>query len=191
MITMLELLGIRCQLLSLALEVRELSMKKWFKNNWSYTLNTVLILIIIFLLWPQKETLVDLSKYTQNDLNKSINITTGMPTEEILKIMGVPALKEIRGDIEEFHYCKTGHLVDEYISIKTSQGKLVDMSYYVVNWLDVAFHHTPTPNEHLLNIGGMGDCKLTIRWGTYEKETPNKSMKSVGSNSEAYSDNRG
>lgn len=88
--------------------------------------------------------------------------------------MGAPALKEIRGEIEEFHYCKTGHLVDEYISIKASQGKLVDMSYYVVNWLDVAFHHTPTPNEHLIEIGGMGDCKLTIRWGTYGENAPNK-----------------
>ncbi|CAJ1903766.1 hypothetical protein PEKONANI_03883 [Aeromonas jandaei] len=165
-------------------------MKNWLKKNWSYALNTVLVLIVISLLWPQKETLADLSKFTQNDLSKSTNIKPGMSTEEILEIMGAPALKEIRGEIEEFHYCKTGHLVDEYISIKTNQGKLLDVSYYVVNWLDVAFHHTPTPNEHLLDIGGMGDCKLTIRWGTYGKETPNKSAPPVGSNSAAYSDNR-
>lgn len=151
-------------------------MKKWFKNNWSYALNAVLVLVVIFLLWPEEETLVDLSKYTQNDLGKATDIKPGMPTEEILKIMGAPALKEIQGEIEELHYCKTGHLVDEYISIQTSQGKLVNMSYYVVNWLDVAFHHTATPNEHLLDIGGMGDCKLTIRWGTYAEKTPNKSM---------------
>lgn len=149
-------------------------MKKWFKSNWSYVLNLVLVVIVIFLLWPEEETLVDLSKYTQNDLDKATDIKPEMPTEEILKIMGAPVIKEVRGEMEELHYCKTGHLVDEYISIKTNQGKLVNMSYYVVNWLDVAFHHTPTPNEHLLDIGGMGDCKLTIRWGTYDEETPNK-----------------
>ena len=151
-------------------------MKNWFKNNWSYALNAALVILVVSLLWPEEKTLVDLSKYTQNDLSEATNIRPGMPTEEILKIMGPPVVKEIQGDVEELHYCKTGHLVDEYISIKTSQGKLVDMSFYVVNWLDVAFHHTPTPNEHLLDIGGMGDCKLTIRWGTYGEETPNKSM---------------
>jgi hypothetical protein len=150
-------------------------MKNWFKHNWSYTLNAFLALVVVSLLWPEEEALVDLSQYTQNDLSKATNMKSGMPTEEILKIMGVPVLKEIQGEIEEFHYCKTGHLVDEYISIKTSQGKLVNMSYYVVNWLDVAFHHTSTPNEHLLDIGGMGDCKLTVRWGTYGEKTINKS----------------
>ena len=151
-------------------------MKKWLKNNWSYALNSVLALVVASMLWPEDETLADLSKYTQDDLSKAINIKPGMPTVEILKIMGEPTIKEIRGDVEELHYCKTGHLVDEYISIEANQEKLVNMSYYVVNWLDVAFHHTPTPNEHLFDIGGMGDCRLTIRWGTYGKKTPNKSM---------------
>lgn len=151
-------------------------MKSWFKSNWSYVLNAALALVVISMLWPEEEKLADLSKYTQNDLSRAADIQPGMPTEEILKIMGQPALKEIRGEIEEYHYCKTGHLVDEYISIKASQGKLLNMSYYVVNWLDVAFHHTPTPNEHLLEIGGMGDCKLTIRWGTYGENAPNKKM---------------
>jgi hypothetical protein len=151
-------------------------MKNWFKNNWSYALNAALALVVVFILWPEEDMPADLSKYTQNDLSKASNIKPGMPTVEILKIMGEPALKEIRGEIEEFHYCKTGHLVDEYISIEASQGKVMNMSYYVVNWLDVAFHHTPTPNEHLLEIGGMGDCKLTIRWGTYGEKTPNKSI---------------
>lgn len=151
-------------------------MKNWFKTNWSYTLNAVLALVVVSMLWPEEETLVDLSKYTQNDLSKAIDIQPGMPIAEVLQIMGEPALKEIRGEVEEFHYCKTGHFVDEYISIEASEGKLVNMSYYVVNWLDVAFHHTSTPNEHLLEIGGMGDCKLTIRWGTYGEKSPNKSM---------------
>jgi len=146
------------------------------KNNWSYSLNALLALVIAFVLWPEKEISADLSKYTQDDLSKAIKIKPGMPTEEILKIMGEPALKEIRGEIEEFHYCKTGYLVDEYISIETSQEKLMNMSYYIVNWLDVAFHHTSKPNDHLLEVGGMGDCKLTVRWGTYGEKFPNKPM---------------
>lgn len=151
-------------------------MKKWFINNWSYALNVVLVLVIALIMRPEEKIPADLSKYTQNDLSKARNIQPGMSKEEILKIMGQPALKEIYGESEEFHYCTTGHLVDEYIAVTTQNGKVVNMTYYVVNWLDVAFHHTPTPNEQLLELGGMGDCKLTIRWGTYGKKASNKSI---------------
>ena len=151
-------------------------MKNWLKKYWSYSLNIVFLIVVVIVIWPEKEISADLSIYTQNDLTKSASINPGMGTEEVLAIMGEPAIKEISGETEEFHYCKTGHLVDEYISIEVNQGVVVSMSYYVVNWLDVAFHHTSTPNKHLLEIGGMGDCKLTIRWGTYGEKAPNKSM---------------
>lgn len=149
-------------------------MKVLLKKYGSYSLNIIfLIVIIIFSLPDEKAVVVDLNDYTQNDLKQSINIENDMSFEEVLKIMGKPALKEISGDFEEYHYCSTGKVVDEYISIKLQNGKVLSMSYYVVNALDVAFNHTPTPSDKMLDLTNFGDCKLTIRWGTYGKRTPN------------------
>lgn len=151
----------------------------WIKKYWSIILNVILIVAVLSSAWPEETELADLSVYTQNNLDKSIGITPGMDAKNVIEIMGPPAVKEIEGNKEELHYCKTGHLVDEYIAIILKEGKVTNMSFYVVNWLDVAFHHTQTPTEELIEVGGLGDCKLTIRWGTYGQRTPNKPMQPI------------
>lgn len=149
-------------------------MKVFLKKYWSYIINLILLIIVLLSLVPEdKPKEIDLSIYTQNDLTKSVSIQKGMDTDDVLKIMGKPVLKEISGDSEEYHYCSTGKVVDEFISIKFSNGKVLAMSYYVVNALDVAFNHTPTPNEKMLDLTNFGDCRLTIRWGSYDKRNPN------------------
>lgn len=150
-------------------------MKKWFKH-FSIVLNVALLLILIFTLQDDDVEITDLSKYTQNDLTKALDITQGMSITDVLNLMGPPVVKEINSKDEEWHYCKTGYSVDEYISIKIIANKVSNMSFYVVSWLDIIFHYTSSPSEELIEAGGMIDCKLGIRWGTYDQKTPNKSI---------------
>jgi len=149
-------------------------MKKLMKY-WSIILNIILFLLLIFTLQNQDNEvelveLPDLSKFTQDNIDKAVDITSGMSIKEILHLMGKPVVKEIELNEEEWHYCKTGHIVDEYISIKFVEDKVVSLSFYTVNSLDVSFHYTSSPSVELLQAGSLGDCKLTIRWGTYDQK---------------------
>jgi outer membrane protein assembly factor BamE (lipoprotein component of BamABCDE complex) len=114
----------------------------------------------------------DLAKYTQQDLSKASRIIAGMKRIEVAAVMGDPAVKEISGSTEEWHYCKTGSKVDEYIAVAFKGDSLSELQYYTVSWLDIAFHYVKQPTEKLIEAGGMGDCRLTVRWGTFNQKTP-------------------
>ncbi len=151
-------------------------MKKWVVVG-SIALNVILIIWLVVVLTPEEPTLVDLSIHTQQDLEKAQEVNAGITSEQLKKLMGNPALREFDQEKEEWHYCKTGHNVDEYVVFKLQDDKVVSSKYYTVSWLDVVYHHTQTPTEALIEAGGMGDCKLTAKWGSYSKVTPNKSSK--------------
>lgn len=138
-------------------------------------LNVVLMISLVMVLNKEEPKKTDLSIHTQQDLGKAINIRPNMGSGEVKKIMGVPVVIEFSNSEEEWHYCKTGYNVDEYVVVKLSNGKVTDLQNYTVSWLDMVFKHTQTPTEALIESGGLGDCKLTVRWGTYNQKTPNKS----------------
>lgn len=112
------------------------------------------------------------AEYTQHDLSKASRIIAGMKRIEVAALMGDPAVKEISGSTEEWHYCKTGSEVDEYIAVTFKGDSLSELQYYTVSWLDLVFHYVKQPTEKLIEAGGMGDCRLTVRWGTFNQKTP-------------------
>lgn len=152
-----------------------------FMNKWvvfgSIALNVILIIWLVAVLTPEEPVLVDLSIHTQQDLEKAQEVKAGITSEQLTKLMGNPVLREFDQEKEEWHYCKTDHNVDEYVVFKLQDDKVVSSKYYTVSWLDVVYHHTQTPTEALIEAGGMGDCKLTAKWGSYSKAAPNKSSK--------------
>jgi len=145
----------------------------------SFALNVILVVWLAVVLTPKepKEEPVDLTIYTQQDLSKSQEVKAGMTSQELVELMGTPAVREFDQALEEWHYCKTGSSVDEYIVFELQNDKVISSINYTVSWLDVVYYHTQTPTEALIEAGGMGDCKLTVKWGTYTQETPNKSSK--------------
>ncbi|MDY4378343.1 hypothetical protein SOV92_10980 [Pectobacterium brasiliense] len=148
-------------------------MKKWFKY-WPYALNIILFLTLVSILKKEEPKLADLSIYTQQDIDKAFGVKSGMSFDEVKDILGIPVKKEISGDVEEWHYCRTGSDVDEYVAIKFESGKVYILEQYTVSYLDIIFHHTSTPSAETIKASGMGDCKLTIRWGSYGEKKPNQ-----------------
>lgn len=132
----------------------------------------VILLLITLVVWPVKEPPTDLSKYTQQDLEQALLIQSGMLKEDVRKIMGSPALREIENTMEEWHYCKTGSSVDEYVAISFENDKVVRLRNYSVSWLDIAFHYMKAPTKEMIEAGGFGDCKLTARWSSFNQDTP-------------------
>lgn len=142
--------------------------KKFF---WvSVVLNGILLVWLISLLILEDEEPVDLSIYTQQDLTSSIKVKAGMSDSELAKLLGDPLIKDIDGKKESWHYCKTGKNVDEYFVVVVQDGLVVSSQFYTVNWLDLIFDYTQEPSEALIKIGGLGDCRFTLKRGTYEPQ---------------------
>ena len=143
-------------------------MKKWISYV-SYGVNAILIAVLLFILTEEETVPAPVKKpfnpsvYTQQDLDRSIEIKAEMNTEEVLSIMGSPVKKELTGSTEEWHYCRTGEVVDEYVSIEFNESKVSNLSIYTVDALDVVFRHTDTPTAELTSFLASGDCKLFIR----------------------------
>lgn len=128
------------------------------------------------MLIPEDVPPVDVKVYTEQDLSKSVEISPKMTMKEVISVMGKPAIKEISNSSEEWHYCKTGDQVDEYVVISFTDKMVSKLSNYTVSWLDIVFKHTQTPTEEVIKMSPMGDCKLTTRWGTYGVNQPNKKI---------------
>ena len=138
---------------------------KHLKKHWSIALNFVFAFILAFLIYPTEEApSVDLSGFTQSNVASSNQVKIDMSSESVFKIMGQPVVKEIRGGIEIFHYCKTGEAFDEYVTIETSEDKVRLMSYSVAGMDDVAFSYTPTPSIDFLETIKPWDCKHGLKW---------------------------
>ena len=100
--------------------------------------------------------------YTTQNLSKSSKVREGMPTDEVLKIMGEPVISELDRNVEEWHYCKTG-FPDTYLAIFFVDNKVSAKTFYTQNV-------------------GVGDCSLFVKTGDYivppeiqailEKNTP-------------------
>ena len=86
--------------------------------------------------------------YTTQNLSKSSKVREGMPTDEVLKIMGEPVISELDRNVEEWHYCKTG-TPDTYLAIFFVDSKLIAKKYY-------------------LGKSEVGDCSLFVKTGDYK-----------------------
>lgn len=108
---------------------------------------------------------------TNQDIDKARSVNVGMSGAAVRALLGDPVVRELTNKREEWHYCRTGETVDEYVAITFSDEKVTGLQYYTVRWLDLAFHY-PTEPEKVVGKTGAGDCRLTVRWGTYGQRTP-------------------
>lgn len=108
---------------------------------------------------------------TRQDVDKARSVNVGMSGAAVKALLGDPVVREFTDKGEEWHYCRTGETVDEYVAIAFSAQKVTGLQYYTVRWLDLAFHY-PTEPEKVVGKTGAGDCRLTVRWGTYGQRTP-------------------
>lgn len=150
-------------------------MKRWQLFT-SLGVNVVLAVVLVLVLWPGEPTPVDLSQYTQQDLAKTTEIEPGMSRQNVLAHLGPPIARVFESDFEEWHYCRTGNSVDEYAAVEIRNGKVVGLRRYTVSWLDVVFRHTDQPTEALIEVSGLGDCKLTVGGVDGSYFTPNNKI---------------
>lgn len=138
----------------------------------SLVANVALVIGLALSLKKPDQVPVDLSKHTQQDIGKAWSVTSGMNSAAVKSLLGEPVVRELLGSREEWHYCRTGATADEYVAISFQDQKVDGIQYYTVSWLDMVFHYVKQPTEQLIDSGGMGDCRLTVRWGTYGQRTP-------------------
>lgn len=142
---------------------------------WPHALNIVLAIALIWSLASDTEPPPKpLSSYTQQDLDKAADIKAGMKADDLLKLMGAPIKKEFINGKEEWHYCRTGEAVDEYVAIRLDEGSVTELEQYTVTFIDILFHHTSAPSKELIAATGFGDCKLKVRWGSYGQKSPQR-----------------
>ena len=149
------------------------SVPKWLKWVIATSLMLNLILFVWLLATPSKpDAPPDLSKYTQQDIQKAVKVTAGMPSQAVAALLGEPVVKEFSSSGEEWHYCKTGDSVDEYVAILFQNNNVIALQYYTLNSLDIALHYGEKLKADAFGRGGWGDCRLGVRWGTYNQRTP-------------------
>lgn len=148
-----------------------LKIRKWLLVA-SLVGNAALGLTLIVALQKPKPKAVDQAKYTQQDVGKAMAVSAGMSAASVKSLLGEPVVRELSAGREEWHYCRTGTTTDEYVAVSFRNDKVDGLQYYTVSWLDTAFHYVKQPTEKLLEVGGLGDCRLTVRWGTYGQRTP-------------------
>ena len=79
-------------------------------------------------------------------------LKVGMVTVTVEHLMGKPVDKDFSGNQSEWHYCKTGQQIDEFISIEFRDEKLHALQKYTVT---------------LEDGGAVGPCELNLKRGTY------------------------
>ena len=87
----------------------------------------------------------------QQKLTLSNRLTSGMSKDEVEKIMGAPVKSDFKKNVEEWHYCRTGTMTDEFLSLFFYDGKLVEKLNYSVTLADTR--------------GAYGCCERFIKMG--------------------------
>lgn len=91
----------------------------------------------------------------QQNLAISYRLTEGMTKQEVEAIMGAPIKSDFNRNVEEWHYCKTGQMADEYIALFFHEGILIAKKNYTVTTADTR--------------GVYGSCEKFIKMGNYEE----------------------
>jgi hypothetical protein len=145
---------------------------------WPHILNVALLITVIWMVADDKKDEpqpAPTPSHTGQDLDKAVQLKAGIKAEDVEKLMGSPIKKEFVGENEEWHYCRTGNSIDEYVAIRLSKGVVTELEHYSVSYLDTIFRNTLTPPKELVTVIGLGDCKNTVRWGTYGQKVPQMS----------------
>lgn len=143
--------------------------------RWLLAISLFANLVLAVWLWPtsnEADTSTDRPKYTQQEINKAVNIVPGMGKDAVAALLGEPVVKEFSNKDEEWQYCKTGKVVDEYIAVSFENGKAISLQYYTVSTLDITAHYGEQVKTGVIGAGGWGDCRLGVRWGTYNQKKP-------------------
>lgn len=91
----------------------------------------------------------------QQNLSVSHKLYEGMTKAEVEGIMGAPIKSDFYKGVEEWHYCKTGQMADEFIALFFHEGKLIAKKNYTVTAADTR--------------GVYGSCEKFIKMGNYRE----------------------
>jgi len=114
--------------------------------------NILLFALILFTSCSQTKRL---SKFTQQPLEQSYRLNTGMSKQEVVSILGQPIKSDFYKNVDEWFYCKTGMGGDQHLALFFFEGKLIAKKNYVVTVQDV--------------YGQTGSCEWFIKGGNYRE----------------------
>ncbi len=77
-----------------------------------------------------------------------------MTKQEVESIMGAPIKSDFSKGVEEWHYCRTGQMSDEFLALYFHEGELVAKKNYTVTAADTH--------------GVYGSCEKFIKRGSYQ-----------------------
>ena len=95
------------------------------------------------------------SSVTRQTLENSFQLSPGMKKSDVLSVMGTPVKSEFYKGIEEWHYCRTGIRIDEFVAVYFEAETVIAMKPYAVT-LDEA-------------DGVTGSCELFVKKGSYRE----------------------
>jgi hypothetical protein len=96
-----------------------------------------------------------LSKYTQQPIEQSYKLNSGMTKKVVLGILGQPIKSDFFKNVDEWFYCKTGIGGDQHLALFFFDGKLIAKKNYVVTSQDVDWQ--------------SGTCEIFIKKGNYRE----------------------
>ena len=88
----------------------------------------------------------------RQDLTKTAALRPGMSKADAMQIMGPPAKAEFDSTVEEWHYCKTGRGVDQFVALFFKDDTLLSIRNYSVS------------SEEM---GPYGSCEHGVKHGDY------------------------
>ncbi len=88
------------------------------------------------------------------NIKNSLYLSPGMSKADVVDIMGEPVKNEFNKNVEEWHYCSTGQMADDYLAVFFYNGKVVATKNYTVTLSDVG--------------GAWGSCEKFIKRGNYK-----------------------
>lgn len=91
----------------------------------------------------------------QQDLSRSLALSPGLSKQQVLQVMGTPVKTEFSRGVEEWHYCRTGTGVDQFLALFFQEGALIESKNYSVTIRDAG--------------GATGSCENFIKMGNYRE----------------------
>ena len=91
----------------------------------------------------------------QQNLSQSYRLHDGMTKSEVEAIMGAPIKSDFYKSVEEWHYCNTGQMADEFIALFFYENNLIAKKNYTVTTADTR--------------GVYGSCEKFVKMGNYRE----------------------
>ena len=91
----------------------------------------------------------------RQNLSTAAMLSPGMSKADAIKVMGSPVKTEFSRGVEEWHYCRTGMTVDQFLALFFHDGVLIESRNYTVTMGDAG--------------GSTGSCENFIKMGNYRE----------------------